>query len=313
MEWVLIKVNGEMNSVPVMADPAQGGHMKKRLFIFIALLVSIISAEAGSAASDPCYDAVKQGKFRDAITLCTKQIESGADEKNISDAYRYRGIAYLETGKPDHAIADFDVAIKRNESDAAAYSNRGAAYMSKKMFLLAIADFDKAIKLNPRDDIAYKNRGVVYISKKQPDQAIADFDKALEINPNDDQTYNDRGAAYLEKGKTDLAIADYNKSIQLNPTNDEPYRNRGAAHAAAGRLDAARADYSKALELDPADSRGYYNIACLHALQKNAMEACSWLQKAIDHGYNNWEHIKEDPDLENVRAAECYQKIMKGK
>ena len=63
------------------------------------------------------------------------------------------------------------------------------------------------------------------------------------------------------------------------------------------------------------DSRGYYNIACLHALQKNAMEACSWLPKAIDHGYNNWEHVKKNLiNLENVRAEpECYQKIMKGK
>ncbi len=287
--------------------------MKKRSFVVAALLVIIISAEVGRADSDPCYDAVKQGKFREAITLCTKQIESNVDEKNINDAYRYRGIAYLETGKPDLAIADFDIAIKRNESDAAAYSNRGTAYMSKNMFLLAIADFDKAIKLNPRDDIAYKNRGVASIGRKQPDQAIADFNKALEINPNDDATYNDRGAAYLKMGKTDLAIADYTKSIQLNPTNDEPYRNRGAAYMTAGRFDAARADYSKALELDSTDSRGYYNMACLHSLQKNPKEACSWLQKAIDHGYSNWEHIKEDSDLENVRAAECYQKIMKGK
>jgi Flp pilus assembly protein TadD len=303
-----------MNMVSCLAGqtPTQGDHMEKRSFVVIALLV-IISAEAGYAAPDPCYDAVKQGKFRDAITLCTKQIESNADVKGVSDAYRYRGIAYLETGKPDLAIADFDIAIKRNESDAAAYSNRGTAYMSKKMFLLAIADFDKVIKLNPRDDIAYKNRGVAYIGKNQLDQAIADFNKALEINPNDDQTYNDRGAAYLETGKIDLAIADYNKSIQLNPTNEEPYRNRGAAYTAAGRFDAARADYSKALELDPADSRGYYNMACLHSLQKNTQEACSWLQKAVDHGYSNWQHIKEDSDLENVREDECYQKIMKGK
>jgi Flp pilus assembly protein TadD len=291
----------------------QGDHMEKRSFVFVALLVIIISTEVCRADSDPCYDAVKQGQFRDAIAICTKQIGSGKDEKSINDAYRYRGIAYLETGKPDLAIADFDMTIQRNDSDAAAYSNRGAAYLSKKMFLLAIADFDKVIKLNPRDDIAYKNRGVAYISKKQPDQALADFNKAIEINPNDDQTYNDRGAVYLEKGKTDLAVADYNKSIQLNPTNDEPYRNRGAAYMTAGRFDAARADYSKALELDPADSRGYYNMACLHSLQKNAQEACSWLQKAIDHGYSNWEHIKEDTDLENVREAECYRKIMKAK
>jgi len=219
--------------------------MKKRSFVFVAFLVIIILAEVGHADSDPCSDAVNQGKFRDAVTLCTKQIEGSADAKIIHDAYRYRGIAYVETGKPDLAIADFN--------------------------------------------------------------------KTLEINPNDDEAYNDRGAAYLEIGKIDFAIADYNKSIQLNPSNSEPYRNRGAANMAADRLDAARADYSKALELNSADSRGYYNMACLHSLQKNAKEACSWLQKAIDHGYSNWDHVKQDSDLVNVREAECYLKIMNDK
>src|SRR5512139_3321957 len=121
--------------------------MNTRFAVLTALVMAVISAGPVRADTDPCYDAVQQGRFRDAIALCTKQTESGADERAITAAYRLRGIAYLATGQPDLAIADLDIAIERNGSDAAAYSNRGAAYMSQGRFFLALADLDKAIEL----------------------------------------------------------------------------------------------------------------------------------------------------------------------
>jgi Flp pilus assembly protein TadD len=218
--------------------------MRKGSIIFVVLLAIVIIGGSVRADTDRCADAVKEGKFRDAIVICTKQIEGGAGGKH-SAVYRNRGIAYLETG--------------------------------------------------------------------QSDLAIADFSKALGLNPNEEETYNDRGAAYLGKGWTESAIGDFSRAIRLNPKNAEPYRNRGAAHMADRRFDAARDDFQKAVELDPADSRGYYNMACLYSLQKNDRESCSWLQKAIDHGYSNWGHLKQDPDLEHVRNEECYRAIVKGK
>ncbi len=219
--------------------------MNKGYIVLTLLLALTGSAGAVPADTDACSDAVKQGKFSEAIAACTKKIEDGHGENTIANAYRNRGIAYLASG--------------------------------------------------------------------QPDPAIADFTEALKLSPKDGQTYNDRGVAYLTKGKFDLAIDDFNRSIQLNPTSDEPYRNRGAVYMAAGKFDAAKADFTKAIELDTDDSRGYYNMACWFSLQKNTTESCSWLQKAVSHGYKNWEHIKQDSDLENVRRAECYQDIMKGK
>jgi hypothetical protein len=41
-------------------------------------------------------------------------------------------------------------------------------------------------------------------------------------------------------------------------------------------------------------------------------ESVEWLQKAIDKGYANWENIKKDSDLDNIRESPAYKKLIQG-
>jgi hypothetical protein len=66
------------------------------------------------------------------------------------------------------------------------------------------------------------------------------------------------------------------------------------------------------IELDPGNSGNYYNIAVLFALQNQVSESIAWLKKAIDRGYRNWELIKTDQDLANIRNSEDYKQLIKG-
>jgi protein O-mannosyl-transferase len=249
--------------------------------------------------------------WKSSIDLWNYEISK--EPGKIAFAYNNRALAFIEEGQDDRALKDFDKAIAIDPADYRAYNNRGCLYFGTGLTDKSIEDFNKAISINPKYDKAYNNRGFAYIEKTQYDRAIEDYSKAIALNPRYDKAYNDRGVAYLGKNKIDLAIADFNKAIELNPKNEKQYRNRGAAHMAARRFDAARSDLSKAIELDPSDNRAYYNMACLYSLQKNADESCSLLKKAIDHGYDNWGHMKQDPDLEYVRHTECYQKVVKKK
>jgi len=54
----------------------------------------------------------------------------------------------------------------------------------------------------------------------------------------------------------------------------------------------------------------YYNIACLYAIQHQTENSLSWLDKAISHGYDNWELIKTDVDLKNIRKTLPYQEFL---
>jgi len=80
----------------------------------------------------------------------------------------------------------------------------------------AIADFNQALKLDPNHVQSYNNRGQIYFNKKDYDRAIADFNQAIKLDPNDTDTYYNRGLAYKNKGSLDLAVQDFNKVLELN-------------------------------------------------------------------------------------------------
>jgi len=122
--------------------------------------------------------------------------------------------------------------------------------------------------------------------------------------------YNNRAAAFHRTGRLDEAIADYSKAIELDPGEFSYYNNRGTAYSARLQYDLALADYEKAYGLYKKGGSASYNIACLYSLQKDVEEACVWLERSMTDGYDDWEHIREDKDLDNIRQKDCYKKIM---
>jgi len=68
--------------------------------------------------------------------------------------------------------------------------------------------------------------------------------------------------------------------------------------------------FKKIIKLRPNKNIFYYNIACLYSKQNKVEEAVSWLKRAIIHGYANWDLIKSDKDLENIRSSSAYIKLI---
>ena len=62
------------------------------------------------------------------INGCTTAIASEDDKRNLAGAYANRARAYQDRGDQDHAIQDYDQAIRNNPNLAGAYFGRGAAY-----------------------------------------------------------------------------------------------------------------------------------------------------------------------------------------
>jgi len=147
-----------------------------------------------------------------------------------------------------------------------------------------------------------------------------DYDKAIEIcssmitaGQGKAQTYNNRGLSYQAEKQFDEALSDFNKAIELDSRYYHAYSNRGNVYKDKGQFEQALSDYNKAVELNPNDPVAYYNIACIYSVQKSSEDACAWLKKSIDRGFDKWEHIKKDIDFDNIRDASCYKAIMADK
>jgi Flp pilus assembly protein TadD len=143
--------------------------------------------------------------------------------------------------------------------------------------------------------------------------AIDAFSKGVQTNPNDGKAYYNRGLAYAKTGKQEQAIEDFNKAIDLNPRYAMAYSNRGVIYLSRKEYEKAIEDFNMAIELDPLHPWAYYNKSCLYSLKNEVNKSCKWLKKAIEEGYDNWNHIRTDTDLNNIRSSDCYKNLMPGR
>ncbi len=72
----------------------------------------------------------------------------------------------------------------RGSGLAAVYDNRGTAYGKTGDDDHALADFNEAIRLDPKHVNAYNGRGNAYYDKGENDHAIADYNEAIGLDPN---------------------------------------------------------------------------------------------------------------------------------
>lgn len=56
-----------------------------------------------------------------------------------------------------------------------------------------------------------------------------------------------------------------------------------------------------------------YNLACAYALSGDRERALDWLEIAIADGYDNFDHLKGDADLESLRTEPRYRSLLEGK
>jgi predicted esterase len=54
----------------------------------------------------------------------------------------------------------------------------------------------------------------------------------------------------------------------------------------------------------------WYNLACVRALTGQKKEAVEALRRALENGFQNWELIQNDPDLDSIRKRDDFAQLM---
>ena len=178
----------------------------------------------------------------------------------------------------------------------------------------AIFHFQEAVRLNPEFKLAQDNlQRALAIQQSQMDMELEKNRAALENNPDDPQLNYELGNLYLGKGELNKAIHQFQKALALQPNFPEALNNLAMAHTFGRQYDQALEVFQKLIALQPDNPANYYNVAALYALLKNVTESLAWLNKAVARGYDNWDLIKTDKDLENIRDSQGYRELVKGR
>lgn len=209
--------------------------------------------------------------------------------------YALRGIAYVNHGKYQEAIADFNEVLRRNPNDAGTFVNRGNAHRFLGQDQQAIEDYTQAIRIDAKHFLARNNRAIVNTSLKEYDLALADLQSAINLNKEYPEAHNNRGIVYEELGRYDDAVAEFTTAIKLYPRYAIAYVNRGFAHAKLRKYDQARADLSQAVILAPNDEDvlndfAWFLATCPSDEYRDGEKALSIAKSAAEiSNFQSWE------------------------
>lgn len=106
------------------------------------------------------------------------------------------------------------------------------------------------------------------------------------------------------------ALREFDLAVRKDPAYAEAYSNRAVAYMLQQKFNKAEEDLRKARELSPDSPSIRYNLASLHSLRGNVDLALDEIDAALTKGFADYDALRDDPDLNNVRRHPEFRKIL---
>ncbi len=251
----------------------------------------------------------EQGKTDEAIEHYNEILKI---EPEYTKAYFNLGVAFGLQGKSDKAIDYYIKAFQMDSGMEEAHNNLGVLLMQDGKIEAAVDHFKKALEIQPDYDDAKRNLNTIIGLQKNIEQDMAKVQKELINNPNDPAMHYVLGKLFSSKGELEKAAAQYQKALDLEPKFPEALNALAVLYAKQKEYGKAISIFKKMATFWPDYANTYYNIACMYSRQNNIENSIEWLKLAVKKGYKNWDLIKTDKDLENIRSSVYYNELIKG-
>jgi tetratricopeptide (TPR) repeat protein len=143
-----------------------------------------------------------------------------ADPDTPQGAFQ-RGLAYLEQGQSQKAVAQFESLAASNPNQAAVFTALGVAYRRQGQLDKAVEAYRKAIGLQSGSVEAHYNLGIAYREKGQFKEAESEYRMTLAIDPNFSQAHYNLAILYdLYFNRPAEAVKHYKEYKRLSGGNE---------------------------------------------------------------------------------------------
>ena len=208
-------------------------------------------------AIDPTYKADSNNTTVETQDTTPKETDETTDSTPTTqprhEAHYATGIAYLDAGKIDESISEFQNALDLKPDYTDAHFGLAKAYLQNQQLDEAESSAQEVLRIDPNsqdakqlldeiEDIGKENledeetedeianqedidinkeleRGLVFLNKKQYDQAVDSFQKVVRDDPNHIDGHSRLGDTYLAMGDYDNAKLSAEKALALNPNH----------------------------------------------------------------------------------------------
>lgn len=247
------------------------------------------------------YIRARQGRFDEALELCTQGIER-MQEVYGPDRYRlHQSILVYNTGQIHEILGDYEQAsaryleaIRMDPYYGEYYNDLANLQRRHGRLQEALENYQRAIDLCPPYYEAHLNRASVHAELGDAQRAEADYRRALELHPAAVGAHLGVGALVLEHGDAERARELFTQALYHAPDDASAYNNRALAHRQLGDAAAALADLDAAIRLKPRFAEAYNNRAAVRFDLGDHEASLRDLDQAL--------LLRDDPDVRRNRA-----------
>ncbi|MGE0086977.1 MAG: tetratricopeptide repeat protein [Desulfococcaceae bacterium] len=283
----------------------------------------------------------EKGKFAEAIKHYSTAIQLDPD---FDLAYINRGSAFFSLGKTGEAIKNYLKAVECNPSRLLTYKNLAAVYAAQQDYNREIYWYLRALHSGFHDADIHNALGIALLRKgKLKDAAVhfrlscesepenplyrkhladtaeemenikkklAEIEKKMKQNPDDFHLHYESCVLCTDIGETEQAIRHCRISLEKNPNFPDALEKLAILYIAVKDYSSAVSLYERLSALSPDSAEICYSIACLYAMLNVPDRAVEWLAKSAEKGFDDWELIKTDSRLGNIRHTDYYQSLI---
>ncbi|NES08197.1 MAG: tetratricopeptide repeat protein [Okeania sp. SIO2F4] len=229
----------------------------------------------------------------------------------MANDYAKQGDQFFLAGRLKEAINAYNQALKIYPEMADVWNNRGVVLTRLKIFDEAIVSYDRALQIRADYADAWNNRGVSLIELQHYQEAINSFEQGIKVKPDYADAWNNRGVCLAKIQKYQEAVKSYNQAIAIKNDYSDAWNNRGVSLMKLGIYGEAIACFDNAVKIKPDFFSAWYNQARCYSLKSEVEVALKSLEKAISLNSGNCQEMaKNEPDFENIRDNELFQKLI---
>ncbi len=170
---------------------------------------------------------------------------------------RDRSISLARSGREESGHLAPEGALERLETVANAdptarnFNDLGIANLDLGRMEAALAAFERAIAIDPGFSAAHFNSGNVLGELQRHEAAVARYDHAIALNPGSADAHIGRGNALSELGRQEAALESYSRAIALQAEYAEAHFNHGVTLRQLNRTPEALESLERAKRLNP--------------------------------------------------------------
>ncbi len=203
-------------------------------------------------------------------------------------------------------------AIQHNPNNIGLYGLAGFLYESTDRLHEADSFYRVVIKLDSFEKRGYLSVANLCLKTGRIKEAENILLSGIRKIPLSAELLITLGNIYFALQQIEKAEYQFNKAHNIDPNNAETHFQLGLVYNQMKRYEESATENRISIKLNPDFPVAYYNLACALSMLNKTDDAFPPLELAIQKGFNEYENMQKDTDLENLRLQkEKWEALMK--